>query len=53
MKAEGLKYFTDTFLTQFGLMLFFMSFLAILIKTYLRHSKEHYNSMANKPFEGE
>lgn len=53
MKAEGLKFFTDVVLTQMGLMLFFLSFLAILIKTYLRHSKDHYNTMAQKPFEGE
>lgn len=50
MKQEGLMYFTDTYLTVLGLMIFLGYFVVILIKA-TKTSKEHLDYLQNIPFQ--
>ena len=49
MKQDGLMYFTDTYLTVIGLMIFLGYFVMILIKAF-QTSKNHINHLENLPF---
>jgi len=49
MKQQGLMYFTDTYLTVLGLMIFLGYFIFILIKA-TKTSKEHLEYLQNIPF---
>lgn len=51
MLREGLALFTDTHLTVFALVLFFVTFLGVLLWTYRRSAREHYESMARLPLD--
>ncbi len=52
MKQEGLKFFTDTYLTAIGLMIFFGYFVFIAIQAFrMKFKKLEY--LKNIPFEGE
>ncbi|MFZ3231459.1 MAG: CcoQ/FixQ family Cbb3-type cytochrome c oxidase assembly chaperone [Pseudobdellovibrio sp.] len=53
MKQDGLKYFTDTYLTSIGLMLFFTFFVVVVFWVFRKGSKQFYNRTALIPFEGE
>lgn len=48
MKQEGLLFFTDTWLTLIGLVLFFGFFVVMLIKVKMI-KKEYYEYMSNMP----
>ena len=50
MKQEGLQYFTDTYLTVLGLMIFLGYFIVILIKA-TKTSKEQISYLENIPFQ--
>ncbi len=50
MKQEGLAYFTDTWLTLVGLIIFFVFFVSLIIKVY-RIKNEYYEVMSNMPLE--
>jgi cytochrome c oxidase cbb3-type subunit 4 len=50
MLSQGMKFFTDTPLTLFAMILFMMAFLGITVWTFFRsHSKEHYQKLAKQP----
>ncbi len=49
MKQDGLMYFTDTYLTVIGLMIFFGYFLLILFKAF-QSSKSEIKHLENLPF---
>lgn len=54
MKQEALKYFTDTYLTALGLVIFFGFFVGVCLWVYRKHSAGHYARMTNLPLsEGE
>lgn len=53
MKSLGLTFFTDTYLTVVGLLIFFSLFVLILIlqvKSYTPNKVKHFEKL---PFEGE
>ncbi|MFN3455095.1 MAG: cbb3-type cytochrome c oxidase subunit 3 [Pseudobdellovibrio sp.] len=52
MKQLGLSFFTDTYLTVIGLMIFFGYFLMITIKT-IKETPEQINYLQNIPLENE
>ncbi len=49
MKQEALLYFTDTWLTLLGLVLFFSFFIIMLIRVYSL-KKEYFEMMSKLPF---
>ena len=51
MKQEALKYFTQTYLTSMGLIIFFAFFVGLLIWVYRRHSGVHYARMTSIPLQ--
>ncbi|MEK6554961.1 MAG: cbb3-type cytochrome c oxidase subunit 3 [Bdellovibrionota bacterium] len=51
MKSEGLAYFTDTYLTSIGLLIFFAFFVAVIIWTSRRESQKLYRRVENLPLE--
>ena len=53
MKSLGLSYFTDTYLTSIGLLIFFSFFMAVVIWTSRRDSQALYSKVQNQPLEGE
>lgn len=53
MKQQGLAYFTDTYMTAAGLIIFFVFFLGMLIWTLRKTQKDVYKELANIPLEGE
>lgn len=53
MKQEALKYFTDTYLTAFGLVIFFAFFVGVLLWVYRKQSTVHYARMLELPLQGE
>lgn len=46
---EGLSYFTDTYLTSLGLILFFLFFMGVLWWTSKSQNKDLYKRMENLP----
>ena len=50
---DGLKYFTDTYLTSIGLLLFFTFFVAVVFWVFRKGSKQFYNQTAQMPLDGE
>ncbi len=50
MKQEGLAYFTDTWLTLIGLIIFFVFFVVMVIKVH-RIKNEYYEFMSKIPLE--
>jgi cbb3-type cytochrome oxidase subunit 3 len=52
MGSEGLSHFTGIPLTVFGMMLFVLTFCAVVAWLYLRRSaREEYDKIAQLPFE--
>jgi cbb3-type cytochrome oxidase subunit 3 len=51
MLREGLSYFTDTHLTVFALLLFFLTFLGVVLWTYRGSARKHYEEMARLPLD--
>lgn len=51
MKQEGLKFFTDTYLTVIGFLIFFSYFIYITVNA-LRAPKTKVNEFAQIPFSG-
>ena len=51
MKSEGLAYFTDTYLTSIGLLIFFGFFVAVLIWTSRQENRALYTKLQNQPLE--
>lgn len=49
MKNEGLAYFSDTYLTSLGLVIFFIFFVAMIFWVYRKQSKELYNYVEQLP----
>ncbi|WP_081110898.1 CcoQ/FixQ family Cbb3-type cytochrome c oxidase assembly chaperone [Bdellovibrio bacteriovorus] len=49
MKQEGLKFFTDTYLTSLGLLIFFLFFVGVLIWVYRKNSSKIYHRMEQLP----
>lgn len=49
MKQEGLKFFTDTYLTVIGFLIFFSYFVFIAVNA-LRAPKKQIHELANLPF---
>lgn len=52
MKQEALKYFTDTYLTVFGLLIFFLFFTYIVIKAF-KFSKKSITEYSTIPLREE
>lgn len=52
MKQLGLKFFTDTYLTILGLIIFLGYFVFIAIQT-MKMKKQKINYLENMPLEGE
>lgn len=50
MKQEGLMYFTDTWMTLIGLLIFFTYFVIMLIRVY-RIKKEYVEAMSQMPLQ--
>lgn len=48
---EGLSYFTDTYLTSVGLLIFFVFFLAVVWWVSRTHSWKLYSYVETLPFE--
>ena len=46
---EGILYFTDTYLTVIGLLIFFSYFAFMLVQVF-KSSPEHISHLANIPF---
>ena len=53
MKSVGLEYFTDTYLTTLGLLIFFGLFIVILAMQIKNFHSEKIKRFENLPFEGE
>ncbi|WP_413581416.1 cbb3-type cytochrome oxidase subunit 3 [Bdellovibrio sp. HCB288] len=49
MKQLGLQAFTDTYLTSFGLVIFFTFFVCVLLWVFRKNSKHHYGDMEKMP----
>ena len=53
MKSEALRYFPHVELTCLALVLFFVSFVLILIYAFHKKNKDHFNALARLPLEGD
>ncbi len=53
MKSLGLEYFTDTYLTTFGLLIFFGLFVLILVLQVKSYHSEKIKYFEKLPFEGD
>ncbi|MEZ0391773.1 MAG: cbb3-type cytochrome c oxidase subunit 3 [Pseudobdellovibrionaceae bacterium] len=53
MKKEGLAFFTDLHWTQIGLLIFFVSFIVLLILQQMIYKKEDVKALEQLPFEGD
>ena len=51
MKQEGLKFFTDIHLTSFGLLIFFLFFVGVLVWVYRKTSSNLYQRMEQLPLQ--
>jgi cbb3-type cytochrome oxidase subunit 3 len=51
MLREGLAYFTGTSLTMIAFALFFVTFVGIVLWTYRRSARGHYDEMARLPLD--
>ncbi|MFS4457714.1 CcoQ/FixQ family Cbb3-type cytochrome c oxidase assembly chaperone [Bdellovibrio sp. HCB2-146] len=51
MKQEGLKFFTDTYLTSFGLLIFFLFFIGVMVWIYRKSSVNLYQRMEQLPLQ--
>ncbi len=49
MKQEGLKFFSDIYLTNTALVLFFLVFIGVGFWVFRSGSKEHYKHMSQLP----
>lgn len=49
MKQEGLKFFTETYLTSIGLLLFFVFFVSVIFWVYRGPSKDLYKRLEKLP----
>jgi cbb3-type cytochrome oxidase subunit 3 len=49
MKQDGLQYFTDTYLTAIGLMIFFLFFVGVLVWINRKSAKKFYGKMEQLP----
>ena len=49
MKQEGLAFFTDTYLTAIGLLIFFLFFCGVLLWINRRSAKQFYGKMEQIP----
>lgn len=50
MKQEGLSYFTDTWLTLIGLLIFFIYFVYMIVKVY-QVKNDYFEVMSQMPLE--
>jgi cbb3-type cytochrome oxidase subunit 3 len=48
---EGLAYFTDTYLTSIGLLIFFLFFVGVFWRTSRPQNKKLHQRLATLPFE--
>jgi cytochrome c oxidase cbb3-type subunit 4 len=48
---EGLDYFTDTYLTSIGLMIFFLFFIGVFWWTAKKENRKLYERVQNLPLE--
>lgn len=48
---EGLSYFSDTYLTSIGLLIFFIFFVAVIWWTSKAENKKLYKKVESLPFE--
>lgn len=46
---DGLKHFSDTYLTSIGLLIFFIFFVAVIVWVFRKGSKSFYNHAAQLP----
>lgn len=53
MKQEGLKFFTDTYMTSMGLIIFFAFFVGVLFWVYRKSSTETYAQLEKMPLDGD
>lgn len=53
MKQEGLAYFYDTYLTVLALVIFFVFFLAVIVLTFHKSRKNHYQQISQMPLNDE
>lgn len=51
MLREGLSFFTDTHLTVIALVLFFCTFAGVVLWTYRKSARKHYDDMAKLPLD--
>jgi cbb3-type cytochrome oxidase subunit 3 len=49
MKQEGLSFFTDTYLTILGLVIFFLFFIGVVVWVNRKNVRDYYNSMQSMP----
>lgn len=51
MKQEGLKFFTDTYLTSLGLVIFFVFFVCMTIWVFKASNRSRYEYLENLPLD--
>ncbi len=51
MLREGLAFFTDTHLTVIALVLFFSTFAGVVLWTFRKSARKHYEYMARLPLD--
>ena len=51
MLREGLAFFTDTHLTVIALVLFVCTFAGLVLWTFRKSARKHYEEMANLPLD--
>jgi cbb3-type cytochrome oxidase subunit 3 len=49
MKQEGLSFFTDTYLTILGLVIFFLFFIGVVVWVNRKNVRDYYKSMQSMP----
>jgi cbb3-type cytochrome oxidase subunit 3 len=49
MKQQGLAYFSDTYLTSIGLLIFFVFFAGMLVWVHRKNSKDLYSYLEQLP----
>lgn len=53
MKQDGLMYFTDTYLTAVGLLIFFLFFVGVVVWVNRKQGKTYYKRMEQIPLNDE
>jgi cytochrome c oxidase cbb3-type subunit 4 len=51
MKSNGLKYFTDLFLTEVGLLIFVLVFISVIVWLFRKGSNQYYENIAQLPLD--